>query len=60
MLISMFEGEDNVVSADGIKTVNSVDTKVYDNAWYTLQGVRVSKPQMGGVYIHNGQKVVIK
>lgn len=60
MLIGMFEGEDNVVAADGIKTVNTVDTKVYDNAWYTLQGVRVSKPQMGGVYIHNGQKVVIK
>lgn len=60
MLIGMFEGEDNVVAADGIKSVNTVETKVYDNAWYTIQGVRVSKPQMGGVYIHNGQKVVIK
>ena len=30
-----------------------------DNAWYTLQGVRVSHPSKG-LYIHNGRKVLVK
>lgn len=43
----------------GIKTVNE---KVADeNVWYNMQGVRLNKrPTQHGVYIHNGQKVMIK
>ena len=32
-----------------------------DNAWYGINGIRYeSRPTVKGVYIHNGQKVVIK
>lgn len=32
-----------------------------DNAYYTLQGVRVAaRPLQRGVYIHNGKKIIIK
>lgn len=31
-----------------------------DDTFYTLQGVKVSKPTTKGVYIHNGKKVLIK
>lgn len=31
-----------------------------DNAWYTLQGVRVARPAAPGVYIRGGRKYVIK
>ena len=30
------------------------------DAWYTLMGVRVSKPSAPGLYIHHGKKVVVK
>lgn len=31
-----------------------------DNAWYTLSGVRLTKPSQSGIYLHNGKKFVIK
>lgn len=31
-----------------------------DNQWYTLSGVRISKPTAKGVYIHQGRKVVVR
>lgn len=42
-----------------IITVDSKGNIVEDDAWYTLQGVRVAVPSKG-VYIHNNKKVVIK
>ncbi len=30
------------------------------NAYYTLQGVKVSKPSSAGIYIKNGKKVVVR
>lgn len=63
MLISIFDDETaGGAVADGIKDVKSVDNtlgKSESNAWYTLQGVRVSNLTKG-IYIHNGKKVVIK
>lgn len=50
--------EDEV--ADGIKDINIIQKVVDTDAWYTLQGVKVSQPVKGGVYIHNNKKVVIK
>ena len=40
--------------------IKNIETeKTTDNAYYTLQGVKVVNPAKG-VYIHNGKKVVIK
>lgn len=43
--------------ADGIMNVVAPTTE--DNAYYTLQGVKVSHPTKG-IYIHKGKKVIIK
>lgn len=29
-------------------------------AWYTIYGVRIDKPSLPGVYVHNGKKVIVK
>ncbi|MBP3835326.1 MAG: hypothetical protein J6E45_05305 [Prevotella sp.] len=43
----------------GIKTIDN--EAIEDNAWYTLQGVRLnSRPTKQGIYIHAGKKIVIK
>ena len=31
-----------------------------DNAWYTIQGIRVPAPTAPGIYIHNGKKYILK
>ncbi len=52
-------GYDDVVTTD-IGSINH-DSNKQDNAWYTLQGVRLStKPMQTGVYIYNGKKIVVK
>lgn len=45
----------------GVTEVNKVEvtTKRNDNAYYTLQGIKVLKPTKG-IFIHNGKKIVIK
>ena len=43
----------------GITTVETDGNEANDNTYYTLQGIKVSKP-VQGVYIHNGKKVIIK
>lgn len=52
----------NIVFEDGttaIKTLNEV--KVVDNAWYTVNGVKLNaKPTQKGIYINNGKKYAIK
>ena len=61
MLISVFEDEELNGETDGIEEIGTAGTavaKTNDNAWYTIQGVRVAQPTKG-VYIHNGKKVVI-
>ena len=44
-----------------VTEINKVEvtTKRNDNAYYTLQGIKVLKPTKG-IYIHNGKKIVIK
>ncbi len=40
--------------------INNVVTRG-DDTWYTLSGVRLNaRPTLGGIYIHNGKKVVVK
>lgn len=44
----------------GVESV-VVDAEEGDDAWYTLQGVRLeSKPEMPGIYIHCGRKIAIR
>lgn len=44
----------------GIADITIDKPSVTDNAYYTLSGMRVAKPTLPGIYIHNGRKVVIK
>lgn len=45
---------------DGEATgINSVKTAKTDGAYYTLEGVKTTKP-VKGLYIHNGKKIVVK
>lgn len=45
---------------DGEATgINSVKTATADGAYYTLEGVKTTKP-VKGLYIHNGKKIVVK
>ena len=41
--------------------IDSVDSGQWtDDSYYNLQGRKVAKPNRKGIYIHNGQKVVVK
>ncbi len=31
-----------------------------DGAYYTIEGIKVIEPKKGGIYIHNGKKVIIR
>ena len=45
----------------GIRTIDNVENTVDNDAWYTVNGVRLQgEPATKGVYIHNGKKVVVK
>ncbi|MGM9842774.1 MAG: C10 family peptidase [Muribaculaceae bacterium] len=33
---------------------------IEENEWYNLQGIRISKPSLPGLYIHNGKKTLIR
>lgn len=54
-LFKFFDDGETPTAIDGIET-----KAVNDDAWYSLQGVRVTNPVKGNLYIHNGKKVVIK
>jgi hypothetical protein len=47
--------DDETTGISAIKT----DTNSSDDAYYTLAGIKVSKPEKG-LYIHNGKKVIFK
>ena len=47
--------------ATGILEISADSKEMTDDAWYSLDGVRLSgKPTQRGIYINNGNKVVIK
>ena len=48
-----------VVTAIENATIGDVK-KTTDDAWYSITGVRISKPAQPGLYIHNGKKVIIR
>lgn len=43
----------------GATAIETINNEQADNAWYTLEGVRVMAP-VKGLYIHNGKKVMVK
>ena len=48
----------NIVDASGINTITEPDAPA---TWYTVDGIRLkAKPTTPGIYIENGQKVIIK
>lgn len=52
-----------ILSLNTITTgINSVEAQqsVQNDNYYTISGVRVSKPAQRGIYIHNGKKMVVK
>ena len=52
---------DYIKSFEGVTTgIQSIEVdEMADDAWYTLQGVRIDKPSVKGVYIHKGRKVIV-
>lgn len=50
------EANTETTSLDGVKSVETLG----DNAIYTLSGVKVSKPEKGGIYVKNGKKFIAK
>lgn len=59
LFINFIDNPDDFGTTD-ISAVSNDGFDIDNDAWYTLQGVRVSAPTKGGIYIHNGRKVVIK
>lgn len=52
--------EVSIVDAD-VTGINEVATDAKtSNVYYTVSGMKMSKPAKSGLYIHNGKKVVIK
>ena len=44
-----------------INTVTVTKPAAFDNLWYTIDGRRLNgEPTQRGIYIHNGQKFVVK
>jgi hypothetical protein len=56
LILSIDDSADEPTAISGI----SNDSNTKDNApYYNLQGIRVKTPTQGGIYIHNGKKIVI-
>lgn len=56
--VSLVEGDTPSTGIDGNVVVE--DTKNTDESYYTISGVRISKPSQPGIYIHKGKKIVIR
>ena len=50
----------NIVFDETTGITNADRTKSTDDSWYTIDGRKVNAPTKKGVYILNGQKVVVK
>ena len=44
----------------GISNALAADDADADGAYYTLQGIRIAKPTVKGIYIRNGKKTVVR
>ena len=56
-----FDGGETVTGVESVQGSRFKVQDTDDDAWYTLDGVRLSeKPRKKGIYIHGGKKVVVK
>ena len=51
-------GADNVET--GVECVTDMTDNQDGDIWYTLQGIRVERLSMPGIYIRNGRKTVVR
>ena len=56
----VFVNEEENTQTTSLQGVQTIESLSGDNSIYTLSGVKVSKPQKGGIYVKNGKKFVIK
>ena len=51
----------SIVGGGDTTGINAVDNEqLTDDSYFDLQGRKVAKPTRGGIYIHNGKKVILK
>lgn len=52
----------SIVGGNGTTGIDAIENVTIDNeGWYDLQGRKLqAKPNRGGIYIHNGKKVVVR
>ena len=60
LLYLTFINRDGSIETTAIDTNKKDEVENDNGVWYTLQGVPVASPKKGGIYIHNGRKVVVK
>ena len=49
-----------VRSTSGIETIGRETKILSEDGWYDLRGQHISQPKKKGLYINNGNKIVIK
>lgn len=60
-IFSNFSNEIVVSAPTGIDNLTGGEARHADNAWYTLQGMRLDgRPTQAGIYIVKGRKVIIR
>ena len=56
-----FVSDCDIDDATGVETITNKREPITDDAWYDLQGRKLQgKPTQKGIYIHQGEKVVIE
>ena len=50
----------SIVGGGDTTNMDDVRWQMEDGNYYDLQGRKVEKPTRGGIYIHNGKKVILK
>ena len=50
----------SIVGGGNTTNMDDVRWQMEDGNYYDLQGRKVAKPTRGGIYIHNGKKVILK
>lgn len=54
----VFDDEQNATGVQSLHTASKVGSD--NDGWHTLQGVKVSTPTRGGLYIYKGKKIAVK
>lgn len=57
---ALYELKNFASETNGITSATTTKEKTVDNAWYTLDGKKIEKPNRSGVYIQSHKKIAIK